>query len=59
MKYIYERNVESSDEEDYADKTTMMREVLVDTECVKDHVLNFKGSIRVIGCSIGTGHGSV
>ena len=50
MEYIYEHHVESSydssDEEDYADETSMMHVVLFDAERVEEHALNFKGSIK-------------
>jgi hypothetical protein len=49
MEYIYGRYVE----------TAMMQAVLTDVKQAEENVLNFKGSIRVIECSTGTGHGSI
>lgn len=46
MEYIYKHYVALSDEEDYADETTMMQAVLVDAKHAEEHVLNFKGSIK-------------
>jgi hypothetical protein len=63
MEYIYKHYVESSngssDEKDYRDETTMMQAVLADVECVEEHALNFKGSIkshRVLNRNSACGH---
>ena len=59
LEYIYEQYVESSDgspyEEEYSDETTMMHAVLEEAERAEEHVLNFKGSIKVIVCSTAIG----
>ena len=45
MEYIYKHFIESSDEEDRANETTMMQALLADAGRAKKHVLNFNGWI--------------
>ncbi|XP_020148382.1 uncharacterized protein [Aegilops tauschii subsp. strangulata] len=62
LEYIYEHYVESSNglsDEEYSDETSMMQAVLEDAEHTKEHVLNFKGSVkghRVLNRSRSRGH---